>query len=295
MISVIIPTYNNVYALIHYSLPSLLKQTYSNWEALIIDDGSTDGTSEVIKNLLKQDKRLKLIKRNINYGLAASLNLGVNKAKGNIIAILEHDDIWLPKKLSSQIKVFSTGVKVSFTRAIVYDINLKKFTKINDGNLSCFMFTKDISKLIFPIPEENKKYLGIEDGIITARLKIIKAEKRIKDNENIHINTILTIMNSNNTTLSGIKNSSIMMNRYKNVLNLFYSLNGKYSEIDKLLNFWKNHYYFNLIISYLPIFIKKIIYRLIERTKNKKNKKLIEDFKRNKEYLIIKEYRKLFG
>lgn len=295
MITIIIPTYNGAKVLERYSLPSLLKQTFSDWEALIINDGSTDNSLEIIKEFIRKDQRLKLIEQPENLGLAAALNLGVKMAKGNLIAILEHDDIWLPEKLELQAKQMEKVVQFSINKAIIYNTDKKSFTKINGGNFSGMMFTKDFADFIFPLPEENKKYLGIEDGIFTARLEIAKSENNIKDNEYININEILTIMNSSDATLSGEKNSLIMENRYRNILDLYIPLAGRYGDLDKLIRFWKRHYYFNALLSRLPKYFQKIIYSIVENLKEIKNGKQIHALRQDDKFKNIKKYRELFA
>jgi glycosyltransferase involved in cell wall biosynthesis len=101
-ISVIIPTYNRSH-LIGKSIQSVLNQTYSNFELIVVDDGSTDGTGEVVKAI--NDKRLKYILCNKNIGAAAARNVGIRLAKGDFIAFQDDDDEWLPKKLEKQIEI----------------------------------------------------------------------------------------------------------------------------------------------------------------------------------------------
>ncbi len=294
MISVIIPTYNGAKLLLKYSLPSLLRQNYPDWEALIIDDGSTDNSADLINNFIKCDQRFKLIEQKNNLGLAAALNLGVKEASGDYIAILEHDDIWLSDKLSRQVKVMAEGAKISSCQAIVYNQTKQSFDKINGGNFSCLIFNRLVTPSIFPLPEENKKYLGIEDGLLAARLAILKGEGQINNQESRHIAEILTIMNSSAATLSGLKDSLIMKARYKNALDLFLVARGKYSELDALILFWKKHYYYNLLLSLLPDFIKKIIYSLIDKLKTIKNRRSLSTFRQTEEYQKLKNYRALF-
>lgn len=295
MISIIIPTYNGSEFLKKYSLPSLLKQTYDDWEAIVVNDFSNDDSSEIIKNFISKDERIKLIEQKENKGLAAALNIGIEKSIGDIIAILEHDDIWLPEKLKMQKNELEKGAKITTCNAIIYSTKVKKFIKINNGNFSCLMFKKDVIKLLFPIPEENKKYLGIEDGIISAKIEIAKTDGFIRENEFTNIPEILTIMNSNEETLSGKKDCLAMKKRYYNILGLFSEYKGsKYKKINNLLNFWKKHYYYNLLLSYLPKSIKKIIYFIVDNSKRIKEKNVIRDFYKSRNYKKINEYRNIF-
>lgn len=294
MISIIIPTYNGADFLRKYSLPSLLNQTYDDWEAIVVNDYSSDNSSEIINNFISKNNRIKLIEQNNNQGLAAALNIGIKASSGNFIAILEHDDIWLPEKLELQKKELENGAKITTCRAAIYNTKIKKITKINNGNFSCLMFTQEIAKIIFPLPEENKKYLGIEDGIVAAKIEIAKNKGIIKENEFIIMKEILTIMNSNEMTLSGEKNCLAMKKRYYNIFNLFSKYHGQYKQIDNLLCFWKKHYYYNLLLSYSPKIIKKIIYFIIKNIKKIKDKEQINFLLPDKKYKEIKDYRDLF-
>ncbi len=96
MVSVIIPTYNYGH-FISNAVDSVLAQTYSNWECLIIDDGSTDNTADVIKKYLS-DPRIKYIKKS-NAGLAAARNTGLKAAQGDYIQFLDSDDLIENRKL----------------------------------------------------------------------------------------------------------------------------------------------------------------------------------------------------
>ena len=101
-VSVIIPTYNrgNV---IYQSINSVLWQTYREIEVIIVDDGSTDNTEDVVRNIIK-DNRIKYIKLEINKGQSAARNIGVKESVGKYIAFQDSDDIWEEKKLERQIK-----------------------------------------------------------------------------------------------------------------------------------------------------------------------------------------------
>ena len=86
--SIIVPTYNREEYIIK-CIDSILDQTYDNFEAIIIDDGSTDNTDNLVKKY--HDKRIKYFK-NTNHGIGYSRNFGLNKAKGDYIFFLDSDD-----------------------------------------------------------------------------------------------------------------------------------------------------------------------------------------------------------
>lgn len=96
LVSIVIPTYNHAHFL-EYALQSVLDQTYTNWEVIIIDNHSQDETDEVVGRF--KNSKVKLLKIHNNGVIAASRNMGVNVAKGEWIAFLDSDDRWAPNKL----------------------------------------------------------------------------------------------------------------------------------------------------------------------------------------------------
>jgi glycosyltransferase involved in cell wall biosynthesis len=115
-VSIIIPLHNAEH-FIEQTLNSVLSQNYHNWELILIDDASKDKTLQKIK-LYLHDKRITLLKtsnRNRNNATFAR-NLGISKAKGRWIALLDHDDLWHPNKLSLQISHhIKSGASISCT------------------------------------------------------------------------------------------------------------------------------------------------------------------------------------
>lgn len=103
-VSVIITTYNRSGFLTKRAIPSVLSQTYKNLECIIVDDGSTDNTEEIVKEFIKRDNRLKYFKIK-NSGLSAARNFGIKKSNGEYIAFLDDDDEFLPEYLKEAIPV----------------------------------------------------------------------------------------------------------------------------------------------------------------------------------------------
>jgi glycosyltransferase involved in cell wall biosynthesis len=95
--SVIIPAFNRGYILAE-AIESVLAQTYPDFEAIIVDDGSTDNTAQVASNT--GDSRVRVIRRAKNAGVAAARNLGMDQAQGELISFLDSDDLWNPDKLA---------------------------------------------------------------------------------------------------------------------------------------------------------------------------------------------------
>lgn len=101
LVSVILPSFNRA-QLISQSIWSVLQQTYSNLELIVVDDASTDRTSEVVHEI--SDDRIRVIRNTQNIGQAASENRGVAEANGELIAFIDSDDLWHKDKLEIQVK-----------------------------------------------------------------------------------------------------------------------------------------------------------------------------------------------
>lgn len=105
LVSIIMPAYNSS-AFIADSIRSVLQQTYSKWELIIIDDCSSEPIAPIIQSF--QDDRIHYIRLIQNSGVAAARNVGISKAKGRYIAFLDSDDIWLKNKLREQLQFMKT-------------------------------------------------------------------------------------------------------------------------------------------------------------------------------------------
>jgi glycosyltransferase involved in cell wall biosynthesis len=123
LISVIIPTKNRS-DLLKNAIASVQKQTYKNWELVIVDDGSTDNTKQVIEQL--NDKRIIYKKNEKSLGGAQSRNIGAKSSNGSLIAFLDDDDVWLHEKLEVQSTHFQNPeVGLSYCGCLI------KFTSFN--------------------------------------------------------------------------------------------------------------------------------------------------------------------
>jgi glycosyltransferase involved in cell wall biosynthesis len=104
VVSVVIPAYNRE-KVIYRAIASVLAQTYHDFEVIIIDDASTDGTSGIVAGLAEKDERISLMKHATNKGAQAARNTGINNARGEWIAFLDSDDIWVPESLELRVAV----------------------------------------------------------------------------------------------------------------------------------------------------------------------------------------------
>ena len=105
-VSVVLPTYNRA-ALLGRAIRSVLRQSYTNFELLVIDDGSTDETPNVVAGF--RDPRIRYISLAHNTGAGAARNVGIRMARGKFLAFQDSDDEWLPSKLAKQMTAFERG------------------------------------------------------------------------------------------------------------------------------------------------------------------------------------------
>lgn len=113
-VSIVMPNYNGS-RYISEAINSVLKQTYTNWELIIVDDCSTDESLSVIKPFLA-DTRIRLVAQNVNQKIAKTRNKAIELAEGEYIAFLDSDDTWMPDKLEKQLKHFKLDDQI----AVVY-------------------------------------------------------------------------------------------------------------------------------------------------------------------------------
>ena len=100
---------HNNETVIEDTINSVIKQTYSNWELILVDDVSLDDTVIKTKNLIEVDNRIKLFSHTQNKGAAEARNLGTKMANGDYIAFLDADDLWIENKLELQINVLNSS------------------------------------------------------------------------------------------------------------------------------------------------------------------------------------------
>lgn len=124
MISIITPVYN-AENFLSLTCNSVLQQTWQKWELILVDDCSTDGSSDIMRNYAAQDDRVKCIYLNKNGGAARARNQGINVARGEFIAFLDADDLWAPQKLEKQLVAFGdrTSLGLVATNGSMFDSN----------------------------------------------------------------------------------------------------------------------------------------------------------------------------
>lgn len=125
------PAYNSALT-IKESIDSVLKQSYQNFELIIIDDCSSDNTVKIVKDVLLIDNRIKLIQHTINQGAAAARNAGLDYASGDLVAFLDSDDKWIENKLEIQQEIFKNhDVDIVYSAYYRFnDTDLKKLVNV---------------------------------------------------------------------------------------------------------------------------------------------------------------------
>lgn len=115
LVSIITPVYNSD-KFISETIQSILNQSYTNFELIVIDDYSKDNTVEIVKTFSEKDSRVKLIQLELNSGAAGARNIGLENSKGRFIAFCDCDDIWFENKLEYQIHfMLEKSIPISFT------------------------------------------------------------------------------------------------------------------------------------------------------------------------------------
>ena len=121
LVSIIMPTYK-CGRFIEESIRSVKAQTYKNWELIIVDDCSGDGTVDKVLEIKKADERISIYQNSSNSGAAVSRNTALRNAKGRWIAFLDSDDLWEPMKLEKQIKFMqNNGYAFSYHEYVEMD------------------------------------------------------------------------------------------------------------------------------------------------------------------------------
>lgn len=169
-VTVVTPTYNHA-SYIGSCIESVLAQTFDDWEMIIVDDGSTDGTGEIVQSYT--DPRIRYIRKEhagIN-GLKDSYNLATSLAQGDLIAILEGDDFWPKRKLAIQVPDFDDPVvTLSAGQLLIYNTTWKTYqyfpnipanpeTRINRpvGSAAALMVRPNVLTYTFPVTVITRK------------------------------------------------------------------------------------------------------------------------------------------
>ena len=152
LISIIMPVYNAADYL-KAAIQSILSQTYSHWELIIIDDASTDSTPKILKSFSRNSK-IKIFKNSRNLGVAASLNRALSLSRGQYIARMDADDISHPNRLQKQLKflqshpkIVACGVQAEIINGQNQAVGTRSFPQ---GSQSCHDYLMLTSPILHP-------------------------------------------------------------------------------------------------------------------------------------------------
>lgn len=161
LVSVIMPAYN-AQEYIEKAIRSVINQTVTDLEVLVLDDGSTDATCSIVEALSAQDSRIVLIRNDCNMGVARTRNRGLDCFRGRYVAFLDSDDVWRPEKLEVQLLrmqetgaalVYSSyaivdeaGVKVSADYLVPEKVSYRELLKENIIGCSTVVLSSEIAK-----------------------------------------------------------------------------------------------------------------------------------------------------
>jgi|TARA_X000001036_G_scaffold82893_1_gene74847 glycosyltransferase involved in cell wall biosynthesis len=222
--SIIMSTYNHEKSLIQ-SINSILSQKYEDFEFLILNDNSTDGTKEVLDKFKKKDSRIKVLNNYKNLGLTKSLNILIKESKGSLIFRQDSDDISLPNRLMKQVSLLRHPNNHACVTRAANSLTLKKIP-----NISYYFPYKLVMKLKNPFIHGTlgvKKEVLYDVGLYDERFyyaqdyhlykKLIMSKYRI-----IKVREILYILNTENNISNSFKDeqdvyASIVKSRDENI------------------------------------------------------------------------------
>ncbi len=142
LVTVIIPTYNRGW-IIQEAIDSVLAQDFNDYELIVVDDGSDDNTLEILETY---GKAIAVLHQS-NRGVSAARNRGIDEATGRLIAFLDSDDLWLPEKLSTQVKFFkkNAGALINQTQEIWIRNGLRVNPKKRHHKFSGMIFERSLA------------------------------------------------------------------------------------------------------------------------------------------------------
>ena len=178
LVSIIMPSWNTA-KWIGESIESVINQTYSNWELIIVDDCSSDNTEEIVNRY--SDKRIRYIKNEKNLGAALTRNRAIREAHGEWIAFLDSDDLWMPRKLEKQ---------VAFMKNNNYDLSFHEYMKIDEDNNPLYIYVSG-PKTVNKYKIYKYDYIGQLTMIYSAKHFGLIQIKDIKKNNDYAIRLML--------------------------------------------------------------------------------------------------------
>lgn len=122
MVSILVPSFNHS-AFLRQCLDSVLAQSYQDWEALIFDDCSADESYQIALEYAARDDRIRAFRNDANLGTYGTQQAALEMSSGDLVAILNSDDVWIPNKLEAQVKALQQNAKASFSFTLGWMVN----------------------------------------------------------------------------------------------------------------------------------------------------------------------------
>lgn len=186
LVSIVMPAYNAA-RFIRQAVASVLAQSHGHWELLIVDDCSSDETWELARELAAGDVRIKVLRQPVNSGAAATRNAALDASRGQYLAFLDADDMWLPHKLEQQLTYMAnTGAAIVCSgyykmdeygtqskQAIVPPARVTYASMLNTSSLACLTVIYDAARIgvhRFPDLQASAHSLALRLGLVARRL-----------------------------------------------------------------------------------------------------------------------------
>ena len=275
LVSIIIPSYNRA-SLIGQTIESCLNQTYTHFELIIVDDCSTDNSTEIIQKYLAKDSRIKFVQNKVNKKLPATLNVGFATAKGKYFTWISDDNYFAPNAIEVMVTLLKNNPEIGLVYAdyttvddsdkIISRIYQEppEFLPIRDCVGACFLYKADIAK---KVGTYNEKLFLIEDyeywlriGLVTKLLHIPKSLYFYR----VHVHSL---------TKTRIEEIRLAKNNLKNMYSLKYKIPKELKPINDLYMWFigkKNicsYFKLTIIIIQNPVTCLSYIFKNLRRIK----------------------------
>jgi teichuronic acid biosynthesis glycosyltransferase TuaG len=262
-ISIIIPTYNSI-GFIKKTVKSVLDQTYRNFEIIFVDDCSEDGTYQYLKNIQKTHKiKIKILRTKKNSGTPSTTrNLGIKSAKGELLCLVDSDDVWEKNKLELQLNDYTNKNTIYSTAARYFDSKNSK-----SGFLINFIRKKIQKFIVKKINNKGFQWLYIYNPIIISSVlahKSVFKNHLFDDDANVREDLDIWIrLRKNNFKFYFNKNisinifrreSSLSSNFKKELVTLIRSLSNVYLKMNTFSKL--NYFLIGILIKFFLTFVK---------------------------------------
>ena len=264
LVSVIMAVYNAEKHL-EDSVLSVLGQSYSNFEFIIIDDGSTDSGYEMLQKFSLQDKRIKLIKINVNIGLTKNLNIAIQIAEGDLFMRMDADDICILQRMEKQVDFLLTHPEVDIVGSAIEEIDEhgKSFEKkifYPETHLECLKFFRKRDPLAHPAVMMRKRFI-VKAGLYNEAY-------RTNQDTYMWLQGFLNgcIFANMNEVLLKFRITDSFYNKRRNGIKRARALLKLRLEVSRKLHFGMQGFvnaYLVFILTVSPGFIRKFAYRIL--------------------------------